>query len=195
MVHQPHQVAITPVSTLTNVVNLSENQTLTGQKTFSNGLNALNINLTGTTTTGDLELILYPRGTSPGHTREIEFKELAANGDHHVALKAANSIPSTYTLTLPDAAPTATAFLKSSAAGVMSWDQATYASLSIANQTFDGQNVFTHSSQYPLVLAAGNSIGFVNAASTQTTGIKAGAATTSFTTSYGITNKHRSNHM
>ena len=169
---------ITPVSTLTTLCNVSESQVLTGQKTFSNGINASNITLTGTNANGDL--ILYPRGTSPGNTREIEFKELAANGDHHVSLKASDAIPSTYTLTLPPDQPATTSLLASTTAGVMSWEPInTYARLS-GNQTFNGQNIFNHTGVYPIILSADKGVRFTNPTATQTTGIKAGAATASF---------------
>jgi hypothetical protein len=132
--------SITPVSTLTTLCNLSETQTLTGQKTFSNGINSSNITLTGTTASGDL--ILYPRGTTANATRDIQFKELAANGNHHVALKAADTITASYNLILPSSGPTGAQVIRTDSFGNLSfYNMVNFASVAGYN-TFTNDNTF-----------------------------------------------------
>jgi hypothetical protein len=67
------------------------------------------------------ELTILPSGTGSGDTGEIKFKELLANGDNQIALKAPDSIPATYDFVLPETPGTAGFALTTDGTGKMSW--------------------------------------------------------------------------
>ena len=67
------------------------------------------------------ELTILPSGTGSGDTGEIKFKELLANGGNQIALKAPDSIPTTYDFVLPDSPGSAGFALTTDGTGKMSW--------------------------------------------------------------------------
>jgi hypothetical protein len=67
------------------------------------------------------DLIFNPYSTGAGNTFALKFKELAANGTNTIAVKAPDSITSTYNIVLPGTAPSANYYLKSDASGNTSW--------------------------------------------------------------------------
>ena len=69
----------------------------------------------------DGHIILGPSYPVAGGTAELKFKELAANGDHHIALKAPDSISENVQLTLPDSDGSPGQVLTTDGGGVLSW--------------------------------------------------------------------------
>jgi len=69
-------------------------------------------------------LVLGPTSTSAGSGGVIRFRELAANGSHYVALKAADSIAANVTWTLPAADGSAGQILSTNGSGTLSWTAA-----------------------------------------------------------------------
>lgn len=69
-------------------------------------------------------LVLGPTSTSAGAGGVIQFRELAANGSHYVALKAADSIAANVTWTLPAADGSAGQILSTNGSGTLSWTAA-----------------------------------------------------------------------
>jgi hypothetical protein len=72
-------------------------------------------------------LALKPFNTGAGQTQELRFLELAANGSHYTAFKAADSLAQTTTYKLPSTDPTAGQLLSASApsSGVVTLSWAT----------------------------------------------------------------------
>jgi hypothetical protein len=79
-------------------------------------------------------LVLLPHTTTAGATTALHFRELAANGSHYVAFKAADSIAANVTWTLPSADGSANYYLKTNGSGTLSF--AAIASTEITNTTF-----------------------------------------------------------
>lgn len=75
----------------------------------------------GVTTNAVNGHILAPHGTGTGQTTSLKFRELAANGDNYVAFKAADSIASNVTWTLPTIDGASGQFLSTNGAGSLSW--------------------------------------------------------------------------
>lgn len=69
-------------------------------------------------------LVLGPTSTSAGSGGVIQFRELAANGSHYVAFKAADSITANVTWTLPAADGSSGQILSTDGAGNLSWTAA-----------------------------------------------------------------------
>ncbi len=64
---------------------------------------------------------VVPKGTGAGQTGEVRFFELIANGNNHVALKAADSISANIVFVLPSADGTTGQVLKTDGAGNLAW--------------------------------------------------------------------------
>lgn len=72
------------------------------------------------------DFIAIPRGTGSGLTGRVRWRELTANGTHSVDLKAPDSLPTTVSLTLPNALPGGTDYsLVGNSSGVTSWKDIT----------------------------------------------------------------------
>lgn len=67
------------------------------------------------------DVTMGPSSAAPGDTAELRFRELAANGDHHVALKAPDSLANDVQLTLPDTDGAPFQFLQTDGGGRTSW--------------------------------------------------------------------------
>ncbi|MFA5878415.1 MAG: tail fiber domain-containing protein [Candidatus Staskawiczbacteria bacterium] len=81
-------------------------------------------------------IVLSPFGTSTGQTGEVRFLELAADGTNYVGFKSPDAISSSAIFTLPSAFPASSGFLKSSNAGVLSFDTGTYLATADASSTY-----------------------------------------------------------
>lgn len=66
-------------------------------------------------------IYLAPYGTSSGNTNQLRFLELAANGSHFVGFKAADTIPSNVTWTLPSGDGSTGQALVTNGSGTLSW--------------------------------------------------------------------------
>ncbi|HPS77766.1 MAG TPA: tail fiber domain-containing protein, partial [Thermoanaerobaculaceae bacterium] len=66
-------------------------------------------------------LVVEPFGAAAGETAEVHFAELAGNGSDSVGLKAADSIPSSVTWTLPPTDGTGGQVLSTNGSGLLSW--------------------------------------------------------------------------
>jgi trimeric autotransporter adhesin len=72
-------------------------------------------------------IISGPRGTASGDGGAIRLKELAANGNNYVGLRAPNSIAGNIIWTLPSSDGTANQVLQTNGSGILSWvDQAEF---------------------------------------------------------------------
>jgi hypothetical protein len=134
-----------------------------GQAIVTNGTGTLSwasipssanfVQKSGDTMTG--ALIMGPTGASAGSGGVIRLRELAANGTNSVAFKAADSIATDVTWTLPATDGTSGQSLTTNGAGVLSWASATAGSNSLSSlnsyssdfSTLKGQYTFSNSSQ------------------------------------------------
>lgn len=73
------------------------------------------------TTRGQVAVSLDNYGASAGNTGEIRFKELAANGNNYVAVKASDDIAANVTWTLPTADGTVGQILSTGGDGILRW--------------------------------------------------------------------------
>ncbi|MBI2083304.1 MAG: hypothetical protein HYT76_07005 [Deltaproteobacteria bacterium] len=94
------------------------NNSVIGGTTPATGTFTL-VTIDGTTADG---LVLMAFGTDAGQTAELRFRELEATGSNYVGLKAPNDISANQIWTLPSVDGTSGQFLKTSGAGVLSWD-------------------------------------------------------------------------
>lgn len=86
----------------------------------SNGSTKLTVNGSGVTVTGGIASPLTVAGNSTAGA-EIRLPEDTDNGSNYVALKAANSIASNVTFTLPNADGTANQVLTTNGSGTLSF--------------------------------------------------------------------------
>jgi hypothetical protein len=101
---------------------------------------------TSLTTNAQIGHELKPYGTSTGNTGEIRFDELDANGANYVAFKAADSLTTNTTWTLPAADGSNGHFLKTNGSGSLTW----------ATPTTDGRvTISSKSSNYTVTASDG----------------------------------------
>ena len=130
----------------------------------SNDVGALS--LTGGTLNGPL--ILGPTGTAAGSGGIIQLKELAANGTNYVAFRAADSIASNVTWTLPSADGTSGQVLQTNGSGTLSWGSASATTGTIVHPT--GGSTFEYGKANVSLIGDGNTVIGENSGTLITTG-------------------------
>jgi len=93
-------------------------------KNFCAALFALLISFSvfaATAESGPPKVVITPSAAGAGNTGELKFKELKANGEHHVGFKAPDSITANKVWTLPSADGSANQALVTNGSGLLQW--------------------------------------------------------------------------
>jgi cytoskeletal protein CcmA (bactofilin family) len=135
--------------------------------TSTDNFTGTRIIVTGTAASADASAVtLTAWGTSASNTREIRFRELAANGTNFVGIRAPDNISTNYRLTFPDAVSSfSDGLLSSDASGNLSYDDATTFVRTTGDQSISGTKTFS-----AITLTGSGSAAAMNLTNTGTTG-------------------------